>query len=82
MDDLSSAWRKTDAPDSARSDDGCWIHVSKVVFAEMEALGLSAPVPKPEPKKLGRPKKNPNPETDKQKRPRGRPRKNPLPDDL
>ena len=82
MDDLSSAWRKTDAPDSPRSDDGCWIHVSKDVFAEMEALGLSTPVPKPEPKKRGRPKKNPNPEADKPKRPRGRPRKNPLPDDL
>lgn len=82
MDDLSGAWRKTDAPASPRSDDGYWIHVSKDAFDEMEALGLSEPAPKPEPKKRGRPRKNPNPEADKPKRPRGRPRKNPLPDNL
>ena len=78
MDDLSSAWRRTDAPDQPRSDDGYWVHVSKDVFEEMEALGLTIPAPKPEPKKRGRPRKNPNPETDKPKRPRGRPRKNTL----
>lgn len=80
MDDLSSAWRRTDAPVSPKSDDGFWIHTTQDVFAELEALGLSEPVPKPEPKKRGRPRKNP--ETVKPKRPRGRPRKNPLPDNL
>lgn len=54
MDDLSSAWRKTDAPAVPKSDDGCWVHTLQCVFEEMEALGLSEPVPKPEPKKRGR----------------------------
>lgn len=78
MDDLSSAWRMVDAPDSPRSDDGYWVHTLKYVFEELEALGLSTPEPKPEPHKRGRPRKNP--ETNKPKRPRGRPRKNTLPD--
>ena len=74
MDDLSSAWRRTDAPAVPKSDDGCWVHTLQCVFEELEALGLSEPAPKPEPKKRGRkPKpKDPNP---KPKRPRGRPRK-------
>ena len=81
MDDLSSAWRKVDAPETTpASDDGYWVHTSNVVFEELEALGLSVAPPKPEPKKRGRPRKEP--EVDKPKRPRGRPRKNPLPDDL
>ena len=54
MDDLSSAWRKTDAPNDPSSDDGFWVHTLKTVFEELEALGLSRPVPKPEPKKRGR----------------------------
>lgn len=75
MDDLSSAWRMVNAPDPPRSDDGCWVHTLNCVFEELEALGLSTPAPKPEPKKRGRPKKEP--EIQKPKRPRGRPRKNP-----
>jgi len=73
MDDLSSAWRKADAPSEAKSDDAYWIHTLQTVFTELEALGLSKPVPKPEPKKRGRkPKAQSEP---KPKRPRGRPRK-------
>ena len=73
MDDLSSAWRKTDAPQNPKSDDGYWVHTLQIVFEELEALGLSEPVLKPEPKKRGRKKKEP--EVSKPKRPRGRPRK-------
>lgn len=54
MDDLSSAWRRTDAPNDPSTDDGYWVHTLKTVFEELEALGLSKPVPKPEPKKRGR----------------------------
>ena len=75
MDDLSSAWRRTDAPLEPRSDDGYWVHTLKGVFEELEALGLSIPEPKPEPKKRGRKPKPKDPETVKPKRPRGRPRK-------
>lgn len=67
MDDLSSAWRRTDAPKDPSTDDGYWVHTLNTVFEELEVLGLSKPVPKPEPKKRGR---KPKP-----KRPRGRPRK-------
>ena len=73
MDDLSSAWRKADAPQKPKTDDGCWVHTLQIVFEELEALGLSEPVPKPKPKKRGRKKKEP--EVSKTKRPRGRPRK-------
>jgi len=59
MDDLNSAWRKVDGPQEPASDDGCWIHTNLCVFEELEALGLSKPAPKPEPKKRGRPRKNP-----------------------
>jgi hypothetical protein len=76
MDDLSSAWRKTDAPEEPATDDGYWVHTLQLVFDELEALGLSKPVPKPEPKKRGR-KPKPKDETEqKPKRKRGRPRKN------
>lgn len=75
MDDLSSAWRRTDAPCEPSTDDGYWVHTLKSVFEELEALGLSKPIPKPEPKKRGR-KPKPKDSTDiKPKRPRGRPRK-------
>lgn len=73
MDDLSSAWRRTDAPEKPKSDDTGWVHTLQIVFEELEALGLSEPIPKPEPKKRGRKKKEP--EVPKPKRPRGRPRK-------
>lgn len=75
MDDLNSAWRMVDAPDVPETGDKYWVHTLKTVFDEMEALGLSKPIPQPEPKKRGRPRKNPV--EDKPKRPRGRPRKNP-----
>lgn len=74
LDDLSSAWRMVDAPSDPRSDDGFWVHTLKCVFEELEALGLSTPVPGAEPKKRDRPKKEPA--EPKPKRPRGRPKKN------
>ena len=73
LDDLNSAWRKTAAPYPPRSDDDYWVHTLLEVFEELEALGLSIPETKPEPKKRGRPAK---PKEDKPKRQRGRPRKN------
>lgn len=75
MEDLSSAWRMVDSPETPATDDGCWVHTLKSVFEELEALGLSTPVPKPAPRKRGRPRKHPVDE--KPMRPRGRPRKNP-----
>lgn len=60
MDDLSSAWRKTDAPELPETDDGYWVHTLKSVFEELEVLGLSKPVPKPEPKRRGCPRKTSN----------------------
>ena len=42
MDDLSSAWRKTDAPEDPATDDGYWVHTLKIVFDELEALGAKA----------------------------------------
>lgn len=78
LDDLSSAWRKADAPEEAKSDDAYWVHTLDLVFEELEALGLSIPAIKPTPKKRGRPRKE-KAEPDKPKRPRGRPRKNPNP---
>mgnify|MGYP004447602403 FL=1 len=75
MDDLSSAWRKTDAPTEPSADDGYWVHTLLGVHEELEALGLSKPIPKPEPKKRGRKPKPKDPADQKPKRPRGRPRK-------
>ncbi len=74
LDDLSSAWRMVDSPEYPATDDGCWVHTLSYVFDELEALGLSKPVPKPPPKKRGRPRKNPV--ENKPKLPRGRLRKN------
>ena len=76
MDDLSSAWRRTDAPSEPATDDGGWVHTLQIVFDELEALGLSKPVPKPEPKKRGRKPKPRDEAAQTPKRPRGRPRKN------
>lgn len=73
MDDLSSAWRRTDAPSEPATDDGYWVHTLQIVFDELEALGLSKP--KPEPKKRGRKPKPKEQVEQKPKRPRGRPRK-------
>ena len=74
MDDLSSAWRMIDASGEPETGDKYWVHTLKTVFEELEALGLSKPIPQPEPKKRGRPRKHPVDE--KPRRPRGRPRKN------
>jgi transposase len=74
MDDLSSAWRMVDAPTPPKSDDGYWVHTLKTVFEELEVLELSIPATEHEPKKRGRPRKNPD--VIAPKRPRGRPRKN------
>ena len=79
MDDLSSAWRKTNAPVEPASDDGYWVHTLLGVYEELEALGLSKPVPKPEPKKRGRKPKPKDQIEHKPKRPRGRPRKDTTP---
>lgn len=76
MDDLSSAWRRTDAPEEPATDDGYWVHTLQIVFEELEALGLSKPIPKPAPKKRGRKPKPKDQYEQKPKRPRGRPRKN------
>ena len=72
--DLASAWRRVDAPSCPKSDDEYWVHTLQTVFTELEALGLSEAVPKPEPKKRGRKPKAKEGQTPK--RPRGRPRKN------
>lgn len=80
IEDLSEVWRDADAPEHAATNDGHWIHTLEYEFTELEALGLSEPIPKPTPKKRGRPRKNPVQE-DQPKRRRGRPRKHPLPED-
>ena len=59
MDDLSSAWRKANAPQKPKTDDGCWVHTLQIVFEELEALGLSEPVHKPEPRSGDARKKSP-----------------------
>ena len=69
IDDLNTAWRMVDAPVVPETGDKYWVHTLKTVFEELEALGLSKPIPQPEPKKRGRPRKNPVGE--KSKRPRG-----------
>ncbi len=48
MDDLASAWRKTNAPLTLpNTKDAYWVHTSDEVFAELEKLGLSKPQSKP-----------------------------------
>jgi hypothetical protein len=73
MEDLSSAWRTVNAPEYATSDDGYWINTCDMVFAELEALGLSIGSSKFIPKKRGRPQKNTVNTGIKRKR--GRPKK-------
>lgn len=77
MEDLSSAWRKVDAPAEPETGDGYWVHTLKYVEEELEILRLSKPEPKPEtePKKRGRKPKPKDPSEQKPKRPRGRPKK-------
>ena len=75
MDDLSSAQCRNDAPADPFTDDGYWVHTLKTAFEELEALGLSKSVPKPEPKMRGR-KPKPKDQADfRPKRLCGRPRK-------
>ncbi len=62
MDDLRQCWRKVDSPEEPANDDGYWVHPFESGFEVMAALGLSKPVPKPEPKKRGRKPKNPQPQ--------------------
>ena len=56
MDDLNSAWRLTSAPAGIlpTTDDKYWVHTIPKVAEILEKVGLSQPVPKPEPKKRGR----------------------------
>lgn len=58
MEDLSEAWRKVDAPDDPSTGDDGWVHTLKYIFEELEALGLSKPIPQPPKKRRGRPPKN------------------------
>ena len=58
MDDLSEAWRKVDADEEPSTGDDGWVHTLKIVFEEMEALGLSKPIPQPPVKRRGRPPKD------------------------
>lgn len=76
LDDLNEAWRMKSGPLEAHSDDEFWVHTLMQTYETLEALGLSIPPVKPEPKKRGRPRKNPSVES-KPKRPRGRPPKQP-----
>ncbi len=76
MDDLSSAWRRADAPAEPSSDDGFGVHTIQTAMEELEALGLSKPASKPEPKKRERKPKPKDQVEIKPKRPHGRPRKN------
>ena len=73
MEDLSSAWRMVDSPAEPETGDGKWVHTLKPEFEELEALGLSKPIPQPVAKKRGRPRKHPIDE--KPRKQRGRPRK-------
>ena len=74
LDDLNESWRMKSGPLEAHTNDEFWVHTLIQTFGTLEALGLSIPADKPEPKKRGRPRKNPPPEA-KPKRPRGRPPK-------
>ncbi len=60
MDDLASAWRKTNAPLTLPdTKDAYWVHTSDDVFAELEKLGLSKPLSQSVSEKTGRlPKKS------------------------
>ena len=72
---LTDAWRLADAPEEAHSDDGHWVHVSEGMFPELEVMGLSIPIPKSAPKKRGRPRKNPLPDSAAPEKKCGRPPK-------
>ena len=75
MDDLAETWRKVDSSEDAASDDRCWLNVSEGVFSELEVLNLSKPIPKPLPKKPGRPRTKTIPDPNAPKKKKGRPPK-------
>ena len=77
MDDLSSAWRRSDAMGKPCSDDDAWVHTTKRVLAMLEALGLSEPAASTKATAPAKPRGRPRlkPEFVGPKRPRGRPRK-------
>lgn len=80
MEDLTDAWRLADAPEEAHSDAGHWVHVSEGIFPELEAMGLSIPIPKSDPKRRERPRKKPLPDSAAPKKKRGRPPKRKIED--
>lgn len=43
MDDLSETWRKVDAPDPPRTDDGRWVHTLKKHLKSLKALACHSP---------------------------------------
>ncbi|MCD8317036.1 MAG: hypothetical protein LUB61_06510 [Eggerthellaceae bacterium] len=61
MNKLGDAWRMSDAPSDVATDDQYWRVKMNYAMDKLEALGLSKSVPKPAPKKRGRPRKNPSP---------------------
>ncbi len=77
MDDLSSAWRRTDALATPRSDDEGWVHTTKTVLTMLEALGLSEPAADSKSAEPARTRGRPKVKLEfvGPKRPRGRPRK-------
>ena len=57
MEDLSNTLRVVESPSPPKRDDGYWYTGQKNNFDVLEKLGLSEPLPKPTPKKRGRPRK-------------------------
>lgn len=76
LDDLKEIRRLTDSKEPARVDDDGWVLVEPEEKSLLVKLGLIEGQMVEEPKKRGRPRKNP-PIEESEKRPRGRPRKNP-----
>lgn len=42
MDNLSSAWRRTDAPKDPATDDGYWVHTLKTVLKCLKLLAFQS----------------------------------------
>ncbi|MCR5403568.1 MAG: transposase [Butyrivibrio sp.] len=59
IEELNSAWRKTNSPEGTIpvTGDEYWVHTIPMVFEILESLGLSKPQEKPAPIKRGRRKK-------------------------
>lgn len=79
LEDLKDVWRLSDSEEQADVEDGSWVHTSNEDKDLLLKLGLAKGPNVPEPKKKGRPKKEPSP-VEKPKRPRGRPRVRPIPE--